>query len=144
MFVWKGNLVAQPLTRWSSSTSQTLYRGVPVTHPGYHEALKGCVRSGRRVLLKSSAVEKLDHARCHNADELNSLPEEKRRDLTSWTRNKKVAELFAKEGGCVLCATVGPDHGQHLVWSPDDYLEEEVLVEGDVLNATVEVITQKE
>lgn len=60
---------------------------------------------------------------------------------TSWTKNKKTAEIFAGEGGCVLTARVGPDHGQveqitteiqiqRLLWSPDSWLEEEVIVQG--------------
>jgi hypothetical protein len=85
----------------------------------YKDALRGVV---------------VPHDKEVTAEDLVALAEEHNEGsslgLTSWTKNKKTAEVFAGEGGCILTARLGPDHGQRLLWSPDGWLEDEVIVQG--------------
>ena len=54
--------------------------------------------------------------------------------FTSWTTDRGVAESFAGKGGVVLEKQVP---WNRTVWSPDYYNEDEVLIQGPVLNADV-------
>ena len=59
---------------------------------------------------------------------------------TSWTTNFDVAADYAGDGGVVLRLPTGePPIGStwKFAWSPDQFFEQEVLVEGLVSGATV-------
>jgi len=111
----------------------TVYKGIPVDNKeAFQSGLKGTVRSPQGKAISKDFCEKINSAIAHNWGTTDTT-------WTSWTRSKHIARLHAGNGGIVLTANVGPEYGTKLMWSPDEYLEQEVLVEGTVSNAVVEI-----
>ncbi|MBI4597338.1 MAG: VCBS repeat-containing protein [Candidatus Omnitrophica bacterium] len=99
------------------SGTDTIYRGVSKDHPGFRNAQRGI------VLPRGGPMDAI----AHNEGYTNS-------PFTSWSANRNVAESFAGKGGVVLEKQVP---WNRTVWSPDAYNENEVLIQGPVLNADV-------
>lgn len=96
-----------------------LFRGVSYTHPGYSLALSG---TALPIGGPASAIE-------HNLGNTNS-------NFTSWTSNPWVAYQFAtnnyREHGVILAKRF---NASEMVYSPDKFLQNEVLVRGPVIGA---------
>jgi RHS repeat-associated protein len=109
-----------------SGDSGSVFRGVARDHPGYEAATTG--RAYPRSPEGATTPE------LHNAGEPESLADS---PFTSWTRDREIAEEFAGPDGVVLAISTGqpPPGGGQFVWSPDEYLEQEVLVRGPVEGA---------
>lgn len=97
----------------------TVFRGVFKDHPRFFLAKEGIVVP--RNPLGTASID------LHNDGTSNSA-------LTSWTRNRAIAETHADVGGIVLEADID---GNRIQWSPDIWYEEEVLVRGLVCGAKV-------
>lgn len=97
----------------------TVFRGVPQTHPFFDLAKQG-------VVLPRNIFGTVD-IDMHNYGTSNSA-------LTSWTRDKAVAETHVGEEGVLLEASIP---GNRIMWSPDVWYEQEVLVRGLVCGATI-------
>jgi hypothetical protein len=56
----------------------------------------------------------------------------RRSRLTSWTTDREVAEGFAGKNGVILQSTIGEMQasGVNILWSPDQFDESELLLEG--------------
>jgi hypothetical protein len=102
----------------------TVFRGIPQDHPRYHLALQGIVIPRDFLGIRN--------IQAHNYGSSKSA-------LTSWTRTKTIAETYAEPEGVVLEATVP---GNRLLWSPDIWYENEVLMAGIVCNAQVHLISK--
>lgn len=124
-----------------------LFRGVSRYHPGFPNAKKGIVEPPSTLSPKNcGAVQKIDAAKDHNenrSQESLAAVGSQRVSWTSWTHSKDVAKLHAGDGGIVLSARLGPSTGTKFMWSPDEYFEQEVLVEGPVRNAIPELLPPK-
>jgi RHS repeat-associated protein len=101
----------------------SVFRGVASDHPGFDEALNGNVTPRS---LDGTATPEM-----HNLGITADSP------FTSWTRSLDVARRFAGEDGVVLRVPTGPSSGLKFEWSPDQFLEQEVLIRGPVTGATV-------
>lgn len=104
---------------WNKVPPITVFRGVCQTHAHYYLAKEGIVIP--RNLLGTTDID------VHNYGTSNSA-------LTSWTRDKSVAETHAGQEGVILEVTVP---GNRLGWSPDVWYEQEVLVRGLVCGAKI-------
>lgn len=100
----------------------TVFRGISRDHPRYNLAQHGIVVP--RNLFGA-----------HNIDAHNYGSS--KTGLTSWTRTRAVAETYAEPGGVILEATVP---GNRILWSPDVWYENEVLMRGIICNAKVHLL----
>lgn len=107
---------------WKRVPRITVYRGVSKDHHYFNLAKEGIVVP--RNLLGTTDID------MHNYGTSNSA-------LSSWTRNKAVAETHAGEDGIVLEASVP---GNRIGWSPDIWYEQEVLVRGITCASKVSVL----
>jgi hypothetical protein len=104
-----------------------LYRGVHAFHPALADARKGIVRP--------ADVESTLSAEEHNRDGFSD-----RSPYTSWSSDKAVALKHAQRkgpGGILLTVPVGSaESGEGWKWeySPDRWLEDEILLRGVRLN----------
>jgi len=87
----------------------TIYRGVHPDHPDYVNAVQG------KSVPWGGHSDPLNHNLGNNKSE-----------FTSWTTEIRTAETFAtgKPGAVILEQSV---KRKELVWSPDNFLEDEVL-----------------
>ena len=133
-----------------------LFRGVSRKNPEFADALRGIVRrpfdqATRTTFLRQReaardpikqdttkmALSLIETAEWHNNRSFFDKPSASQRVfLSSWTRSLETALRFAERDGVVLRAALGPPINP-LVWSPDEYNEQEVLIVGDVEGATV-------
>lgn len=97
----------------------TVFRGISRDHPRYNLARQGIV-----VPRNPFGIHNID---AHNYGSSKT-------GLTSWTRTRAVAETYAEPEGVVLEATVP---GNRILWSPDVWYENEVLMRGFICNAKV-------
>jgi hypothetical protein len=100
----------------------TVFRGIPRDHPRYHLAYQGIV-----IPRNPFGSQNID---AHNYGSSKSA-------FTSWTRSKSVGITYAEPNGIVLEASLP---GVRLMWSPDVWYENEVLVQGIVCGAKVHII----
>ncbi|QFV00187.1 hypothetical protein KDY119_03722 [Luteimicrobium xylanilyticum] len=103
-----------------------IFRGVGKGHPGYEDALKGD-SFPRNPDGLASAEE-------HNLGNTADSP------FTSWTSDYNVARRFAGEDGVILRLPKGsPPAGApwKFEWSPDVWMEREILIKGPVQGAQV-------
>ena len=104
-----------------------LYRGVHALHPALADARRGIVRP--------ADVESTLSAEEHNRDGFSD-----RSPYTSWTSDKAVALRYARRngpGGILLTVPIGSaENGEDWRWeySPDIWLEDEILLHGVRLN----------
>lgn len=112
---------------------QFLYRGIPANHPAMAAALRGEVVPGN---IQSNLT----------PEEHNLGGQQANSPFTSWTRDRSVAERYAKRfgpGGIILrlpAQAPQPGDSWRWEWSPDIYGEAEVLLRGFASGATVEKI----
>lgn len=103
-----------------------IFRGVPRTHHAFEDALRGTARPG--------------NLRGHIDAELHNLGATTNSQFTSWTRSREVARSYAGEDGVILEWHTGlppPDATWRFVWSPDEFREEEILIQGLLEGAKV-------
>ena len=107
-----------------------LYRGVHALHPALADARRGIVRPADVESTLSAA----EHNRGGFSD---------RSPYTSWTSDAAVARLHAQRngpGGVLLAVPFGSaESGEDWRWeySPDSWLEDEILLHGIRLNVEV-------
>lgn len=107
-----------------------LYRGVHAGHPALAEAKRGAVVPGD--------IHGIVTPENHNRGGVSVTS-----PYTSWTRDRKVAEIHAQRhgpGGVILAFAVGgpqPDDEWCWEWSPDAYGGQEILLRGVRTGATV-------
>mmetsp|Transcript_23799 Transcript_23799/g.32475 ORF Transcript_23799/g.32475 Transcript_23799/m.32475 type:complete len:128 (+) Transcript_23799:64-447(+) len=106
-----------------------LYRGVKRSHKEFQTAKQGTVLRSQPTEELKEVEGMVDTAIEHNLGSHHP-------SLSSWTRSPSVAKLFSGSDGVVLSADLGPPK-HRLFWSPDNYYEEEVLVEGPISGAIV-------
>jgi RHS repeat-associated protein len=97
-----------------------LYRGVRAGHPAFEAA-----RAGRAV---PGTIDGLVSAAEHNLGQVSA-----KSPYTSWTLDLSVARRYAGEDGLILRVPSGaspPGSTWHWEWSPDVFLESEVLLRG--------------
>jgi RHS repeat-associated protein len=103
---------------------QWAYRGLKPSHPGFDEALRG-----------AATPRKLDGTmtqEAHNAGEAL-----KDSQYLSWTRSPDVARMYAGPDGVVLRIPRGEGGPYKFDWSPDDFGEDEILLDALVRGADV-------
>lgn len=106
--------------------STPIFRGVPRGHPGYDDAVRGRA-SPRDPRGRATPVE-------HNENLTDRSP------YTSWTHDRALAAGRARADGVVLEWRTGPPPSWarwSFEWSPDIYLEKEVLIRGPIRGAKV-------
>ena len=107
-----------------------LYRGIHAGHPDYENALQGKVAPGN---INGSATPEMHNAGGHAENS----------PFTSWTRDPATAVKHAEkygDGGVVLRVPTGaPPEGAgwKWEWSPDEWNEQEVLLQGSRSNIEV-------
>jgi len=120
------------LVRSHAAVESYLYRGVHARHPALSAALEGNVVPGNPHGTITPEEHNLGGVSANSP-------------FTSWTRDRHVARMYATSsgpGGVVLRLPVGnptPGDTWSWEWSPDEYLEGEVLLRGPRSGATVEL-----
>jgi hypothetical protein len=102
----------------------TVFRGVPRDHPRFFLASHGLV-----VPRNPFGLRDIDS---HNFGSAKSA-------FTSWTRTRSIGVTYAEPDGILLEASLP---GNRLQWSPDIWMENEVLIEGIVAGAKVTKIVK--
>jgi len=133
-----GLKLCKPSRRFSTSGSFVLFKGIHSAHPAYSNALKGLVLPPVNSSVIQDTVDRIDAAVEHNEGMRPSSG--KKRGWTSWTHSELVAKIHAGENGVVVSA-VFPQADVSLMWSPDEYFEQEVLVQGAVKAAEINLIS---
>ena len=116
------------IIRWGNipEAGTPLYRGIPSNHHAYAEALEGIAMPGD----VNGTADVVSH----------NLGETMTSRLTSWTRSRTIAESRAGADGVILewrTGTPPEGAGWRFLWSPDEFGEQEVLVEGILTGARV-------
>ena len=106
---------------WRGEPGEYNYRGVNPDHPAYQDALQGRVAGGTNMDISPEM---------HNFDSATYAGDS---PFTSWTRDPAVAERFAGPDGVILrvpTGAPGENDGWNWEYSPDQYGESEILLQG--------------
>jgi hypothetical protein len=103
-----------------------LYRGVPADHVDFELAKRG-------IVLPQKLFGHTDPS-LHNAGFTKSSR------LTSWTKQRQVAEIHAGQNGIVLTKQFLPK--QLVVGFDDPWLEQEIMVKGVVNGAYIDLVSK--